>query len=230
MKKTRFLIAVVALVLLAACAKKTRPDNNSVALSGHVSGTVAYRERIVLPLDARIIVSMEDVSRTDRGSSFVAQQVLRSKAQVPIPFDLRYLPSSIDRTHRYALRAEIVDVHDALLWTSTESYPVSFNEPEKPIAIMVARAPNPAAAAMPTVNAVVPFQCDDFAFIARFGADKVDIALPGRAVTLPQVISGSGARYSDGNTTFWNKGDNALFEMNGVSYKNCRADTLPAVK
>lgn len=230
MKKFRFLAAVLALLLLAACARKIRPDGNLPALSGHVTGSVTYRERIALPPDARIIVSLEDVNRTDQGSSFVAQQVLQSKAQVPIPFDLRYLPVAIDRSHRYAVRAEIVDAHDALLWSSTEIYPVRFDQPEKPVAITVVRAPNPTAAAMPAANTVVPFKCDDFAFIARFGANKVDIALPGRAVTLPQVISGSGARYSDGSTTFWNKGDSALFEMNGVIYKNCQTDTLPPAK
>jgi putative lipoprotein len=43
------------------------------------------------------------------------------------------------------------------------------------------------------------------------------------------VISGSGARYTDGVTTFWSKGDTALFEMNGVSYKGCKADPLPTL-
>jgi membrane-bound inhibitor of C-type lysozyme len=28
------------------------------------------------------------------------------------------------------------------------------------------------------------------------------------------VISGSGARYSDGKTTFWNKGNEVLLEVN----------------
>ena len=57
--------------------------------------------------------------------------------------------------------------------------------------------------------------------------DRVEIMLAGRTITLPNVISGSGARYSDGSTTFWNKGNEALFEMNGVSYKGCKTDPLP---
>ena len=35
----------------------------------------------------------------------------------------------------------------------------------------------------------------------------------GRDLRLPHVISGSGARYSDGKTTFWNKGRSALVEV-----------------
>lgn len=227
MKTLPSLIAALALCALAGgCAKKIKPDSG-VALSGHVTGTVTYRERIALPQDAKIIVSLEDVSRVDKGAAFVAQQTLRPTAQVPIPFDLRYIPSSIDRRHRYAVRAAIVDSRDELLWTSTDSYPVLFNEPEQAIAITVQRVTNAVAAAAPPLNSDVPFKCDDIEFIARFGANKVEIQLAARTVTLPQVLSGSGTRYSDGSTTFWNKGNEALFEIKGVSYTGCKTDPVP---
>jgi membrane-bound inhibitor of C-type lysozyme/heat shock protein HslJ len=55
-------------------------------------------------------------------------------------------------------------------------------------------------------------------------ADTVTVTLPDGAVTLPQVVSGSGARYSDGVITFWNKGDEALVEVNGeIVYEACVA-------
>jgi membrane-bound inhibitor of C-type lysozyme len=38
-------------------------------------------------------------------------------------------------------------------------------------------------------------------------------------LTLPQVISADGGRYSDGKVTFWIKGNNATFDRNGKSYK-----------
>ena len=31
--------------------------------------------------------------------------------------------------------------------------------------------------------------------------------------SLPHVISGSGARYSDGKTTFWNRGKSVLMQI-----------------
>ncbi len=41
---------------------------------------------------------------------------------------------------------------------------------------------------------------------------------------LGAVESGSGARYSDGTTTFWNKGDEALVEVDDeIVYQNCVA-------
>ncbi|MFI5235580.1 MAG: MliC family protein [Gemmatimonadales bacterium] len=52
----------------------------------------------------------------------------------------------------------------------------------------------------------------------RFWTDSAAVLLPGTAapVTLPRAVSGSGARYSDGSLTFWNKGDSA-FVMLGDS-------------
>jgi putative lipoprotein len=218
-------------MLLSGCAiKKLWSGNDGPALSGRVTGSVAYRERIALPPNARVIVTLEDVSRKDASGAFIAQQTLQPKTQVPIAFDLRYIPSAIDRKHKYAVRAAIIDTHDETLWTSTESTPVLFNESDKAIAIMVERVVNPATQPAPAINTVTGFKCDDFAFIVKFSNAKVDIALAGRNVILPQVISASGARYSDGSTTFWNKGDGAIFELNGVSYKNCKADPVAPAK
>jgi MFS superfamily sulfate permease-like transporter len=42
---------------------------------------------------------------------------------------------------------------------------------------------------------------------------SVNVRFAGRELRLPHVIYGSGARYSDGKTTFWNKGDSVLMEV-----------------
>lgn len=229
MKPFHATIALLAMCLLASgCAKKLQPDNLP-ALSGYITGSVAYRERIALPPDAKIVVSLEDVSRSDKSAAFVAQQTLRPSAQVPVLFNLRYIPSAINRKHSYAVRAAILDSEDELMWTSTASYPVLFNEPEKPLAIVMERVIHPDPVATPPVHTSIGYKCDEIEFIAKFEANIVQILLPARTLTLPRVISGSGARYTDGVTTFWSKGDTALFEMNGVSYKGCKADPLPTL-
>lgn len=228
MKSRHSLIALLAVCVLASgCAKKLKPDNLP-ALSGNVSGTVAYRERIALPPDAKVIVSLEDVTRTGKSGSFIAQQTIRPTTQVPISFNLRYIPAAIDRSRRYAVTASILDSQDGVIWTSEEATAISFNEPEKPIALLLQRALNPNAVATPSANTGMAFKCDDIEFIAKFSADKVQILLAGRTLALPHVVSASGARYSDGSNTFWNKGNDALLEINGVSYKGCKTDPLPA--
>lgn len=228
MKLRPSLIALLAVCVLASgCAKKLKPDNLP-ALSGNVSGTVAYRERIALPPDAKVVVSLEDVTRTGKSGSFVAQQIIVPTAQVPVPFNLRYIPAAIDRSHRYAVTASILDSQDGVMWATEEPFAISFNEPEKPIAILLQRSANPNPVATPSANKSMAFKCDDIEFIAKFGTDKVQILLAARTLLLPLVVSGSGARYSDGRNTFWNKGTEAVLEINGISYKGCISDPLPA--
>jgi hypothetical protein len=47
-------------------------------------------------------------------------------------------------------------------------------------------------------------------------------------VRLPHVISGSGARYSDGKTTFWNKGRSVLVEVDDkIIVQDCMLEGEP---
>jgi membrane-bound inhibitor of C-type lysozyme len=75
------------------------------------------------------------------------------------------------------------------------------------------------------VNSVI-FNCDESKNIkAIFYKDRVYISLSdGRNMSLPQVLSGSGARYAnfDESFVFWNKGDTAFVNEGNIStYKNC---------
>ncbi|QNT71326.1 MliC family protein [Defluviicoccus vanus] len=69
------------------------------------------------------------------------------------------------------------------------------------------------------------FLCEDGRdlVVTFYTADPVRVVIVAgrRTIELPQALSASGARYSDGVTTFWNKGDQALFEWaNGATH--CR--------
>ena len=61
------------------------------------------------------------------------------------------------------------------------------------------------------------FRCPDGqTVLAQFQLPEdqfVNVRFAGRELRLPHVISGSGARYSDGKTTFWNKGRSVLVEV-----------------
>jgi membrane-bound inhibitor of C-type lysozyme len=53
--------------------------------------------------------------------------------------------------------------------------------------------------------------------------DCVILSLDGKPIKLPRVTSGSGARFSNGRTTVWLKGNEAVIEMDGkIVIKNCR--------
>ena len=67
------------------------------------------------------------------------------------------------------------------------------------------------------------FECSDgYGFIARHRNGKVWLFLPEQTVSLPQVPSGSGAKYSEGQVTYWTKGNEALLEINNNKYLKCK--------
>lgn len=65
-------------------------------------------------------------------------------------------------------------------------------------------------------------RCDgDRRFGAIVGEDAVHFRLDGEVVALPRAISASGARYSDGETTFWNRGREVRIEVADGEYPSC---------
>jgi membrane-bound inhibitor of C-type lysozyme len=87
-----------------------------------------------------------------------------------------------------------------------------------------------AFAQSPTAEA--EFKCnDDKSIKAAFYPEKVDLTLSdGRAVELPQTMSGSGARYANADETmvFWNKGNTAFITEGSddkETFSGCVTDT-----
>lgn len=75
-------------------------------------------------------------------------------------------------------------------------------------------------------GAIVTFACESGETIqAAFSATpggEVELVLPEQEVSLPQVEAASGAKYSDGTVTFWEKGGEALVEVDGeVVLQSC---------
>lgn len=88
-----------------------------------VTGTLLYRERLILRPGAVAEVSLLDVSRADAPARTISQQVIRDPSTPPIPFVLEYDPADIDQRMSYAVRA-VIRQHDQLLFTTDKVYPV----------------------------------------------------------------------------------------------------------
>lgn len=76
---------------------------------------------------------------------------------------------------------------------------------------------------------VVHYVCDDGkTFEARVfpvPARRAIVVVDGRTLDLPQTVSGSGIRYSDGTLVYHSKGRDAFIEEGGVmTYVNCVGD------
>ena len=88
----------------------------------------------------------------------------------------------------------------------------------------------------PTVQAAPPaaqtfvYQCSDgFNFIARIEGEGVWLFLPDETLRLPHVPSASGAKYSEGQTTFWSKDDEAFVQANATTHRECKNNPAAAI-
>ncbi|MGH8443797.1 MAG: MliC family protein [Solimonas sp.] len=89
--------------------------------------------------------------------------------------------------------------------------------PDAPAPPSDAMAPAAARAASP-----VTYRCNDLQFTAQFETDHVTLAAPGKEYVLPQVEAASGAKFQNDKATFWSKGTEAVVEIDGKPYSNCK--------
>ena len=103
-----------------------------------IEGTVWYRERMLLPPEAEVRVTLEDVSRMDVKSELISETRFKPHDSPPFSFTLSYDPAKIQANHRYALRARI-EVNHKLMFISTEHIPAFDRDPDEPLNILVSR-------------------------------------------------------------------------------------------
>ena len=126
LRRRGFLVAL-GLILgagLVACGGEDVTDSPRVQTAS-LGGTVVYRERMALPINAVIDVRLLDVSLQDAPARVLAQQTIEAAGQsVPIPYELEYDPGRVQESLSYAVRAEIRNADGTLLWTTDTVHPV----------------------------------------------------------------------------------------------------------
>ncbi len=89
---------------------------------GSLSGVLTYSERMALPSQAVVTVSLVDVSLQDIAAPAIAEKSFTVPGQMPIAFELAYDPNTIDKRHSYAVRARIT-AGEQLLFTTSTAHP-----------------------------------------------------------------------------------------------------------
>lgn len=120
-------LSLLALSLLFAACDQAPPDDDGMegAQPVTITGAAAYRQRIALPPDATVIVTLEDVSRADALAEKLAEERIATQgAQVPIPFALTVDRAALDPRHTYAVRVRILDADGNLMWTTDSVHQV----------------------------------------------------------------------------------------------------------
>ena len=191
-----------------------------------LTGTVFYRERIALPPNSTAEIVLEDVSVADRPAVEIARTTVAPAGQVPIAFDLRYVPDLIEKGHHYVVRAAILWPSGGRMFVSTAHYPAfDSTAPHDELAIVVQRVNETADGAD---TARVLFECGDGVFFAMLiGTGRATLSAPkflgNDSIVLQQAEADSGARYAAGDTVFWSKGDVATFQIGGRTFIDCRS-------
>lgn len=78
-----------------------------------------YRERMMVPPNAQLRVTLSDVSKMDVAAELMTEVVVDNPGAPPYSIELNYDPGAIDQRMRYAVRATI-SADDKLMFTSTE--------------------------------------------------------------------------------------------------------------
>ena len=98
------LIGLAALALAGCASMESSPPP---AAKAEVTGSVFYRERIMLAPPGVVTVSLADTSLMDAPSKTIATQVIKGQTAPPFKFALAYDPKAIDPRNTYSVSARI---------------------------------------------------------------------------------------------------------------------------
>lgn len=113
----RYSPLLVVLVLTAACAQLA-PQSRT-----QVTGTATYKERMALPANSVLEVTLEDVSKADTVAEILGRTRIEQPGTPPFRFAIPYDPSRMDPRLRYTVRARIL-ADGKLLFITDRGYAV----------------------------------------------------------------------------------------------------------
>jgi len=106
-------------MVLVACDDPPPPLETPRQDLQTISGSVVFRERIGLTSDARLEITLLDVTGPDRPAEKIATAVSDNPGQSPIDFSLEYDAGLIDEQHRYEVSARVFDRDRLILVSET---------------------------------------------------------------------------------------------------------------
>jgi len=142
--------AALALLVLAGCGTGT-PFGTFADSAPVLKGTVDYRERLALPPDSMLVISLTDTSPVIVTTRIVAEAVLRVDGkEPPIPFELPYDRARIASDRDYGVRAAIRS-GDRILFETPAAHPVITRGNPKRVELKLVRASAGAALSAPAL-------------------------------------------------------------------------------
>jgi putative lipoprotein len=105
----RVLSALALLLTLVLAFGCETPEDELPTEEGpaRVFGTVTYLQRVSLPPDAVVHVSLFDGARDSQSRNLVNEQTVAAEGELPYHFAVWYKPDTLDPHHTYTLEARI---------------------------------------------------------------------------------------------------------------------------
>lgn len=118
-------MAVCSVFTIAVLLKKIETEKEASYQSNvkNLSGTVTYLERISLPENSTVEITLEDASSSVEMSKVT---IVSQGENVPLPFTFTYNQQEIDESHIYTISAKIT-IDGKIHWITPEGVPVLTN-------------------------------------------------------------------------------------------------------
>jgi uncharacterized lipoprotein YbaY/uncharacterized membrane protein len=228
------LFGIALAVSLAAC----QPGNDSGAAStapapqltqgAHaITGSAAYRERIMMPPGSSLRVQLIDNQLADTPDAVLSDMTFKDLSGPPFAFSLPYDPVKLRSGGQYGLHASLIGP-DGKLWFVTDTRTTVDPAANVPVELQLVRVTSPAPAA--AANKASYWQCGELRLSADFSQpERTVLSFSGRDLTIPLAMSASGARYADdkGNE-FWTKGGSGTLTLTGEEKRECKQADGPS--
>ncbi|MGF1758399.1 YbaY family lipoprotein [Photobacterium sagamiensis] len=130
------MFALVFALVITACTNLVKTDTDM----SNVKGSLAYAELIALPDNARITVTLADVSKMDAAAEVISSQsFIADGKQVPFHFQLDYKLDEVKQNHTYAVSARI-EVNGKLMFiTDTANHVITDPAATNKLNLMLAK-------------------------------------------------------------------------------------------
>jgi putative lipoprotein len=135
----RALLVLLGLIYFAGCASDEIPPE--LEDPARVSGTITYAQRVALPDDAVLRISLFAMVQPGSPGTLVNEETIAAPGQVPIPFEMWYRRDTIDPHRIYALRARI-EAGGKIWFVNNELVPVITNGAYRNVRIILDIVPS----------------------------------------------------------------------------------------
>ncbi len=127
-----------ALIVLLGWSWLMAPAQTIAQGTANLTGIITYREQVLLPADALVVLQIAEVTPTGTGGRVIVEQTFATNgAQPPFRFNLAYNPGLIDAGRVYTLQGRI-QVRGRTLFTTANLIPViTGNAPRSDINVVM---------------------------------------------------------------------------------------------